>query len=74
MQTPTDEWNALIARRDETIEIVTAERDAAFASVRALVAIIAKAGGYMTPEQQQAYRDAKALLGIGPTRKTWVDR
>ncbi len=63
-----------IAKLAETIELVTAERDAAFASLRALVAVLARVGGYMTPEHQQAYRDAKALLGIGPTRKTWVDR
>ncbi len=58
----------------EDLEIAFAERDAALASLRALVAIIARAGGQMEHEHQQAYRDAKALLGIGPTRKAWEDR
>lgn len=63
-----------LALRAETIDVIAAERDVALDSVRALVAIIAKAGGYMSPEQQQAYRDAKALISVGPPRNPWKDR
>ncbi len=74
MPSPTEELRTELARRAETIDVIAAERDAALASVKALVAVIAKVGGYMSPEHQQAYRDAKALIGIGPTRALWEDR
>ncbi len=40
----------------------SAQRDAAMASLAALCGILTKIGGYMTPEQQQALRAARALL------------
>ncbi len=76
MPSPTEDLRTELARRAETIDVIAAERDAALASVRALVVIIAKQGGHMKPEHQIAYRDAQALLDIGPlTRvKPWTDR
>lgn len=61
-------------RISEREQLAIAERDRALAMVRSLVAILAHAGGFMRPEQQQTYRDAKALVGIGPVAKPWSDR
>lgn len=62
------------AQPSEREQLLLAERDAALASVRALIAIIAKHAGYMAPEHQAAYRAAKALVGIGPIAKPWSNR
>ena len=64
------------AREDSTPsereQILAAERDRALASVRKLVAIIARHGGYMAPEHQADYREAKALVRIGPIATTFA--
>lgn len=62
------------AQPSEREQLLLAERDVALAAVRALIAMIAKHGGYMTPEHQIVYRDAKALVGIGPIAKPWSNR
>ena len=51
------------AKRDD--ESVGAQRDAALASVLALARIIRKVGGYLRVEDQEALREAEALLGEG---------
>lgn len=43
------------------LELVFAQRDALAASLRALLAVVDSIGGYMTPAQQQACREARAL-------------
>ena len=48
------------AKRDD--ESVGAQRDAALASVLALARIIRKVGGYLRVEDQEALREAEALL------------
>jgi hypothetical protein len=58
----------------EREQLLAAERDAALESVRALIRVLAAIGGHMTHEQQAAYREAKALVGIGPVAQEWRNR
>lgn len=64
-------------RRD--LETAHAQRDAALSALQALESLLTRIGGYMTPEDQDALRAARALLAetgrkASPRAAEWVDR
>ncbi len=45
-----------------TLEIAMAQRDAAYEALSSLLVVLRRIGGYMPPTDQNAIREAQALL------------
>lgn len=71
---------ALRGNRDEQdrTEVRAAERDRALDLLSRLERIVTRTGGYMAPEDQDALREARAMLveheRLADQRKVWRDR
>lgn len=59
MRTTIDDAHSATA---VALEEVTAQRDALVDALSSMVALVTKQGGYMSHEQQAAFRGARALL------------
>jgi hypothetical protein len=63
----------------ESTTVILARNEALTASLRGLVAYVNKNGGYMSPEQQSALRQAEALLvegegAVDAATRQWLEK
>ena len=62
MLIPPRTLDELAATKLAALDLVTAQRDAALDALCSILRDVHAIGGYMTPEQQQRLRGARALL------------